>query len=120
MSLSGRILSPLVALPATLLLGATSALAGDPVTLILRNNRFIPNEVTVPAGERLRIEVKNQDSTPAEFESHDLRIEKFIAPGGQIAVVVGPLKPGTYKFFDEYHPDTAVGTLTALKKSGSE
>jgi len=34
--------------------------------------------------------------------------------------VVGPLKPGTYKFFDEYHPDTAVGTLTALKKSGSE
>ncbi len=73
LSLSSLTLSPLVALPAMLLLGATSALAGDPVTLILRNNRFILNEVTVPAGERLRIEVKNQDSTPAEFESHDLR-----------------------------------------------
>ena len=25
-------------------------------------------------------------------------------------------KPGTYKFFDDYHPDTAVGTLTAVEK----
>lgn len=111
---------PIVALPAVLLLAAAPALAADPVTLILKNNRFTPSDVTAPAGERLRIEVKNQDGTPAEFESNDLRIEKFIAPGGQIAVMVGPLKPGTYKFFDEYHPDTAVGTLTAVKKSGSE
>jgi len=31
-------------------------------------------------------------------------------------VKAGPLKPGTYKFFDEYHPDTATGTLTAIEK----
>jgi len=30
--------------------------------------------------------------------------------------MAGPLKPGTYKFFDDYHPDTAVGTLTVVEK----
>jgi heme/copper-type cytochrome/quinol oxidase subunit 2 len=88
----------------------------DPITLTLKNNRFEPNAVTAPEGERLRIHVKNEDSTPAEFESHDLRVEKIVTPGGRISVSVGPLKPGTYKFFDEYHPDTAQGTLTVDKK----
>ena len=60
--------------------------------------------MTAPAGERLQIVVKNEDKTPAEFESHDLRVEKIVTPGGRISVTVGPLKPGIYKFFDEYHP----------------
>jgi hypothetical protein len=29
--------------------------------------------------------------------------------------MAGPLKPGTYKFFDDYHPDTATGTITAIE-----
>lgn len=95
---------------------AVPAYAADPVVLTLRDNVFTPNEVTVPAGERLRIQVKNGDKTPAEFESSDLRVEKFVTGGAQISVMVGPLKPGTYKFFDDYHPDTAQGTLTAVEK----
>jgi plastocyanin len=90
--------------------------AADPVKLVLKDHRFAPAAVTVPAGERVSIEVENQDPTPAEFESHDLRIEKVIAPRGRITVMVGPLKPGAYKFVDEYHEDTAVGTLTAVAK----
>jgi hypothetical protein len=70
----------------------------------------------VPAGERFRIEVENQDATPAEFESNDLRVEKIVVPGGRIAVMAGPLKPGTYKFFDDYHPDTATGTISAVER----
>ena len=92
------------------------ALAADPVKLVLKDHRFTPAAVTVPAGERLSIAVENQDATPAEFESPDLRVEKVIAPRGRITVTVGPLKPGTYKFVDEYHEDTAVGTLTAVGK----
>lgn len=95
---------------------AVPALAADPIVLTLKNHHFTPNAITVPAGERLRIDVKNDDPTPAEFESHDLRVEKIVPPGGHISVLVGPLKPGTYRFFDEYHPDTAQGTLTAIKK----
>lgn len=92
------------------------AWAADSVKLVLKDHRFTPSEVTVPAGQRLAIEVENQDGTPAEFESRDLRVEKVVAPHGRITVAVGPLKPGIYKFVDEYHEDVAVGTLTAVSK----
>lgn len=97
-----------------LLAGAAVALAADAVTLTLKDHQFVPSELRVPAGERFRIEVENKDATPAEFESSDLRVEKIVVPGGKIAVMVGPLKPGIYKFFDDYHPDTATGTMTAV------
>lgn len=86
--------------------------------LTLKDHRFNPAEVTVPAGERFRIEVANQDDTPAEFESSDLRVEKIVVPGGKIGVMAGPLKPGRYKFFDDYHPDSATGTVIAVEKKG--
>jgi hypothetical protein len=92
-------------------------LAGEPITLTIKDHRFTPDQVTAPAGERFRIEVANQDTTPSEFESHELRVEKIVVAGGKISVVVGPLKPGTYKFFDDYHPDTVTGTLTAVEKT---
>jgi hypothetical protein len=97
-----------------LLPAGMGALAADPVTLTIKDHRFAPSELSVPAGERFRIEVENKDATPAEFESSDLRVEKIVVPGGKIAVMVGPLKPGIYKFFDDYHPDTATGTMTAV------
>src|ERR1700680_3127394 len=99
-----------------LLFIAAPGWAADPITLTIKDHRFTPSEVTVPAGERFRIEVENKDATPAEFESNDLRIEKIVVPGGRIAVTAGPLKPGTYKFFDDYHPDLATGTLTAVEQ----
>jgi hypothetical protein len=105
----------LLALAFALLPTAAPALAADAVTLALKDHRFVPSEVSVPAGERFRIEVENQDTTPAEFESNDLRVEKIVVPGGKIAVMAGPLKPGTYKFFDDYHPDLATGTMTAVE-----
>ncbi len=71
---------------------------------------------TPPANERFRIEITNQDATPAEFESTDLRAEKIVVPGGKITVMAGPLKPGTYAFFDDYHPDTAKGTLVVTEQ----
>ena len=104
------------ALPAT----AVPARAAEAVTLTLKNHQFAPSEVSVAAGERFRIEVENQDSTPAEFESADLRVEKIVVPGGKIAVMAGPLKPGIYKFFDDYHPDTATGTMTAIERKGQD
>ena len=109
------ILAVLVSMGA-LLPTAVAALAAESITLTIKDHRFEPSEVSVPAGERFRIEVQNQDSTPAEFESADLRIEKIVVPGGKIAVMAGPLKPGIYKFFDDYHPDTANGVMIAKPK----
>jgi hypothetical protein len=112
--LPAQMMPSLLVLVCALLPSPRAALAADVTALTLKDHRFVPNAVSVPAGERFRIEVENQDSTPAEFESADLRIEKIIVPGGKIAVMAGPLKPGIYKFFDDYHPDTATGTMTAV------
>ena len=98
------------------LLLPASAQSADPVQLTLKNHRFEPDHVTVPAGERFRIELTNQDDTVDEFESYDMKFEKIVVSGGHAAVYAGPLRPGTYKFFDDYHPDTAFGTITAEAK----
>jgi hypothetical protein len=109
-------LTPLVALVLT----SMTALTAEAIKLTIKDQRFVPTDVSVPAGERFRIEVENQDATPAEFESADLRVEKIVVPGGKITVMAGPLKPGTYKFFDDYHPDTANGTITAVARKALE
>jgi hypothetical protein len=42
-----------------------------------------------------------------------LHREKLVAAGSTIKVHLGPLKPGTYHFFGDFHQDTAQGVLTA-------
>ena len=96
------------------------AIAGEPVQLTLKDHGFTPATFKAQANERFRIEITNQDSTPAEFESTDLRAEKIVVPGGKIAVMAGPLKPGTYSFFDDYHPDTAKGVLIVSDGAGQD
>jgi hypothetical protein len=92
----------------------------EPIQLTIKDHQFSPAEISVPANERFRIEVANQDPTPAEFESSDLRAEKIVVPGGRISLAAGPLKPGIYTFFDDYHPDTAKGTITAIDGPAKE
>jgi plastocyanin len=101
-------------------LSANCALAAEAIVLTIQDHQFTPSEVSVPAGERFRIDVENKDATPAEFESSGLRIEKIIVPGGKITVTAGPLKPGTYEFFDDYHPDQAKGTLVAIERKAGQ
>ena len=87
------------------------ALAGETVVQVtLKDHKFTPAEVEAPAGKPLTVEVFNQDSTAAEFESKDLRVEKVTPAGGKATVRVRPLKPGRYRFFDDYH-ESAVGYL---------
>ena len=73
---------------AALTLGvAQLAAAADPeLLLVIKNHRFEPTELKVPAGQRVKLTVHNQDSTPEEFESHKLNREKVI-PGGAKAVI---------------------------------
>ncbi len=43
--------------------------ADETYRLTLKDHKFTPAELTIPANERFIIEVENQDTTPAEFES---------------------------------------------------
>jgi RPA family protein len=86
---------------------AMPALADDPtVTITLKDHQFSPSEVPVPAGVKVKLLVKNQQQVNAEFESNSLHREKIVNPGGEITVYVGPLDPGSYEFFDDFHSDT--------------
>jgi plastocyanin len=107
----------LPALSSVLLLGAVSPASAAPearLTLTLKDHRFTPESVQVPAGQRIRIELINQDAATEEFDSEDLHVEKDVTPNGKVSFVVGPLKPGAYSFMGELHPDTASGTITAV------
>ena len=83
------------------------------VTISIKDHKFEPAEVKVPAGKAIKLTVKNLDSTAEEFESKPLKIEKVLAPGAKSSVVINPLKPGEYAFFDEFHPDTSRGKIVA-------
>ena len=104
------------ALFTALSLGVTcgDAFAAEPeALLVIRNHRFEPAEVKVPAGQRVRLIVHNQDSTPEEFESHDLNREKVVPAGAKVTIYIGPLKPGRYGFYGEYNETTAKGAVIA-------
>jgi hypothetical protein len=91
-------------------LGAAADAPG--VALTLKDHKFAPADVTIPANARTRFTVKNLDATAAEFESDDFKAEKVIPPGQEVVFFVGPLKPGKYEFHDEYHEDASKTWLT--------
>ena len=91
----------------------TAYAVDNETTLIIRGHRFEPEEVRVPAGQKVKLVVHNQDSTPEEFESYELNREKVAAPGAKVTIYIGPLSPGRYPFFGEFHEKTARGTIVA-------
>ena len=96
-----------------LLAGSHPARAEDLPTLVFHNHRFEPDRIQVPANVKFQLRVKNTDDTADEFESVDLNREKLVTPGQTITVFLGPLSPGEYKFFGDFHQATAQGVLVA-------
>ena len=81
--------------------------------LLIRDGRFVPATLEVPANTKFRLLIKNEGPGAEEFESVELRKEKVLAPGASSFLIFQPIKPGTYKFFGDFHPDTAQGQLVA-------
>lgn len=91
--------------------GAASAADTSTASLTLRNHKFEPSELDLPAGQKIELHVRNADPTPAEFESARLHREKVVQAGGEIVVPLGPLTPGRYEFYDDFHRATTRGTV---------
>lgn len=116
MKMSRAFAGGVVGAAAMLSLASNTIAAGaseESFSLTIRDHRFIPETLRVPAGEAFSLTVINSDPTAEEFESQDFHVEKIVAGGKQITLHVGPLTAGTYAFFGERHQDTALGNLFA-------
>ena len=104
-----------LALASSLLLALTPVCAQDmpSVNLLIRDGRFVPATLEVPANTKFRLLIKNEGPGAEEFESIELHKEKVLAPGASSFLIFQPIKPGTYKFFGDFHPDTAQGQMVA-------
>lgn len=100
---------PAAAFGAVLLLatlfGAAGRVAAEDltVTLAVKDAGFVPPEVEVPAGSRVRLEVVNETGAAIEFESFELNRERVVQPGQRVNVYVSGLAAGRYEFFDDFH-----------------
>jgi plastocyanin len=97
----------------TLLLSFAASATEIEYALVIKDHRFQPAELTVPAGKKIKLTVENRDATPEEFESHPLNREKVIAGNSTATIYIGPLDSGRYPFFGEFNEATAKGVIVA-------
>ena len=95
------------------ILHGSLVIAEEVYSITIKDHQFAPAELTIPANTKIKIVVENQDATVEEFESYDLNREKVVSGNGKIILFIGPLKPGTYKYFGEFHSETAQGVIIA-------
>lgn len=100
-------------LPVLALAFASPAIAAETkeFTIVLKNHMFSPDVLLLPVNTPAKITVKNEDPTPAEFESHDLKREKIIKGNSSAVIMIPGLQVGEYKFFDEFNEKTAHGKV---------
>lgn len=104
----------LVLLAATVVAVAATAQDLAVFQIVIKDGRFSPERLEVPMGKRLKLVLKNEGRGPAEFENLSMHIEKVLAPGVTSFVVLPALKPGEYRFVDEFRPES--GGLTVVAK----
>jgi heme/copper-type cytochrome/quinol oxidase subunit 2 len=73
--------------------------------ITLNSGSIEPPRLEVPANTKVKLTLRNTGRGAVEFEGRDVRVEKVLAPGAESFVVLPPMKSGTYRFFDEFHPD---------------
>ncbi len=92
----------------------TSTFASDlEFTIAIKDHKFIPSTLEVPAHKKFKLIIDNQDETAEEFESHDLSKEKIIMGGKKGTIIITPLEAGEYNFFGDFHAKTTTGKLIA-------
>jgi plastocyanin len=79
--------------------------------LKIKDHLFFPATLEIPAGQKVKVVITNNDPTAEEFESHSLNREKVIPGNSMTVIYIGPLEPGEYLFYGEYYARTAQGKV---------
>jgi hypothetical protein len=80
------------------LLSGSLGHAQTAIDVSIKDHRFSPSEIHVPAGKPAVLNIKNEDATAEEFDSSALKIEKVIGGGQDGTVRLRPLDPGRYPY----------------------
>ncbi|MBC7715209.1 MAG: cupredoxin domain-containing protein [Rhizobacter sp.] len=83
------------------------------IELHIKNHKYDLEKIEVEANKKFKLKIYNDDSSSEEFESKSMVVEKFIGPKKSITITIGPLKPGSYDYFADFHPSTGKGILIA-------
>lgn len=109
---SVRLLCSLVGLAGAIFISVPAGADGlTTIQLTLKDHKFTPSVIHVPAGKAVIFSIKNEDAASEEFDSAALKVEKVIAGGSEGTVRIRPLGAGKYPFMGEYHSDTAQGVV---------
>ena len=111
--MNNSFLSGMVLLLVNFLVASAVSAATPEIQIEIRDHLFYPSTVEVPANQKVRLFIINNDPTPEEFESYELNREKVIPGNGKTVIFIGPLPPGEYPFFGEFFPKTAQGKVVA-------
>ncbi|MDQ2915703.1 MAG: cupredoxin domain-containing protein [Casimicrobiaceae bacterium] len=103
----------LVSIACLVAAGAAQAADEPEFALTIRDHRFTPAEIRVPANVKVKLVVDNQDAGPEEFDSHALNREKVIPGKSKATLFIGPLSAGRYPFMGEFNASTAQGAVVA-------
>jgi len=85
----------------------------DTYRLTIKDHRFAPAALEIPAGRKVALVVGNLDPTAEEFESSELHRESVVPGGAEITLYIGPLQPGRYRFFGDFNRASARGEIVA-------
>ena len=109
-ALAAVALAALLCAVAPALQGAAFA-AERTFAITIEKSTFDLDRIEVKAGEVFELKVTNNDKSFEEFESRSLVLEKFVRPGKTVSLRIGPLKPGEYEYFLDFHPQTGKGKI---------
>jgi plastocyanin len=108
---------------ATIPTPAVQGTATDSITLVAKDLKYNVNEITLQANVESTVTLDNQDAgvihnfsiyTTTDAATNVFRGDLTTGPVTQ-AYTVPPLKPGTYYFRCDVHPDTMHGTLVVAQ-----
>jgi len=106
-------ISGILLLLVSLIVTSSVSAATPEIQIEIRDHLFYPSTIEVPANQKIRLFIINNDPTPEEFESYELNREKVIPGNAKTVIFIGPLAPGEYPFFGEFFPKTAQGKVVA-------
>jgi uncharacterized cupredoxin-like copper-binding protein/mono/diheme cytochrome c family protein len=94
---------------------AQTAPTSGPITIEMHDIFFQPKDVTIPAGQDVKVTLKNLGAAPHNFSIDALKISQDVAPGETKEITINA-PAGTYEFYCDVpgHKEAGmVGTLTA-------